>query len=1581
LKRLFPVALLLVLMTASVYWGLQSAAFDAFLARGAPQWAWRFGIRLAVERVDFDVAGPSLQVWGLRVAPADDKWHASARWASVRFHPLASLAGTPHFSVEADAPRVTASSDLKEKKKFELPNVVLDTVRVSRGGVAFSVPGQGLAVDLPDAEVWWVRGRGWGRLRGGGLSWKGAAEPFGEATFEGTRRFGVLTLRRFAFASRRLQLAGSGRMGLGHLLDGQLQARLDARGLPDEWVKAVGLLRYRPIDGIVTLGGRVAGRLEEPTFEGRVSLSAGRFGPISFEGASLALGADTGGVRFRQLEARSATGTARGVEGAVSWKEGVSLEARGQVAGFDLRPFMALFVEGHFPVGLRLSGTFQARGPLYPKLALRCRVDAAGRDLDVTTREDGEGEEATTWFAMPEGKVSAQGTVGENDIVFGPTRVDGRSIVVAIPKGRVEYRKGMQFDTDVQIEGLDLVRRYLPEGTDARGRAVGHLGGPYEQLVFRYDLDLSSVALWGKHLGTLQTGAEFDLRDLSVRHAVLQGPLGRLEAQGKATLRSGGELDLEVDWSEGDLGAAAGLLRHLSERVPGDVEGLASAVGRVGGTLESPTFEGAATVVAARAAGYGVDEARVSGLFGLSRWQAERLVARGYGAEVEASGGGDGEFFQASGTVRGATAAGFERVLGRRLPVDGVLEANLRAWGPYRSPTASMEGRLVGGAAKGVALGDVDLTAALEGRRVSATATAFGGAAVAAAHVDLDGRRPFAATLEAKELPWVVLPRGLLPEGLGAASASGHGSVEGVAGSEGQEPAVTAAQWAGVAAGTRFRALALGDVGLRASLADRELRFGLEGWGGEAVLEGRAAAEGKGPLDFDLRLADLDLARLAGLVALPRGRVSAAGRGTLDPKALEGLEGAGRLKAFSGLQGTGTVKGLVVPEWVVVPDLTFEVESPGGLPRVAVHAPGASVRANLEDLSRLTWTAELDLDRFALAPLIPKGHALEGLVGLLTGHASARGEEKKIQEASGQGDALDLAWGPLAPSRWNWKGSLKGEAATFGFSEPRGVSAEGTWNSADGLRLSGRLEATPLQGWAREGLVPADFKGSATGDVELSWQRGEGLAGRLRLVKLEASLPPVRAANAGDVVVSYRQGAVGFDSVHLVGEGFDVALAGSLRPGESWDVKAKAKGDLAVLSRGVPGVRSASGAARAEVSVSGPWKSPALEGPVEILQGARLALDALDLPLEDLDARGYLEGNRGLVVEWMDAQFGEGRVHAEGFVGAVGFKPEDLRLVLELRDIAYEQPRQVSYRFDSDVLLTGTVARPEVRGEVRLKQFLYARRLNWKTMVFDALKRRPLEVEGVGTEGRVFLDLSLLGSQDLRVENNLGELSLAVDLRARGYLPRPALWGRVDFLDGTLRFRTQPYDVLRSAVEFLGDTQPVPLLDLHARTTVSQYAVTVDVTGPLDNYQVLLSSSPPLPQTDLVALLTLGTTSDQVQSTDAVTKAEAASFLTGRLQDLLESQVGDLLGFDQFAIDTSYSPITQTSVPRVTVGKTITQSLFAKYSAAVGQEAAQDVELQYTLSPRVQLLGSWSDQGSAAKGSLGGLVRLRYTFR
>jgi autotransporter translocation and assembly factor TamB len=67
--------------------------------------------------------------------------------------------------------------------------------------------------------------------------------------------------------------------------------------------------------------------------------------------------------------------------------------------------------------------------------------------------------------------------------------------------------------------------------------------------------------------------------------------------------------------------------------------------------------------------------------------------------------------------------------------------------------------------------------------------------------------------------------------------------------------------------------------------------------------------------------------------------------------------------------------------------------------------------------------------------------------------------------------------------------------------------------------------------------------------------------------------------------------------------------------------------------------------------------------------------------------------------------------------------------------------------------------------------------------------------------------------------------------------------------------------------------------------------------------------------------------------------------------------------------------------PRVTLGKDLTDRLRASVSAAFGVSTEQTAQLEYRLTRRISLVGSWEGQTAVQAGAFGGDVKFRYEFR
>ena len=96
------------------------------------------------------------------------------------------------------------------------------------------------------------------------------------------------------------------------------------------------------------------------------------------------------------------------------------------------------------------------------------------------------------------------------------------------------------------------------------------------------------------------------------------------------------------------------------------------------------------------------------------------------------------------------------------------------------------------------------------------------------------------------------------------------------------------------------------------------------------------------------------------------------------------------------------------------------------------------------------------------------------------------------------------------------------------------------------------------------------------------------------------------------------------------------------------------------------------------------------------------------------------------------------------------------------------------------------------------------------------------------------------------------------NVRLRGTFDRPVLLGNIHLLGGEMPFRGNTYELTRGDINFANPFRLDPVLNIEATSTINQYQVTIDFSGPASHLALNYRSDPPLPDSDIVALLALG---------------------------------------------------------------------------------------------------------------------------
>jgi translocation and assembly module TamB len=193
------------------------------------------------------------------------------------------------------------------------------------------------------------------------------------------------------------------------------------------------------------------------------------------------------------------------------------------------------------------------------------------------------------------------------------------------------------------------------------------------------------------------------------------------------------------------------------------------------------------------------------------------------------------------------------------------------------------------------------------------------------------------------------------------------------------------------------------------------------------------------------------------------------------------------------------------------------------------------------------------------------------------------------------------------------------------------------------------------------------------------------------------------------------------------------------------------------------------------------------------------------------------------------------------------------------------------------------------------------------------------------------------------------------------------LSGSIETVRGYASYYGKRFTVESGRMTFTGTPELNPILDVTVTQKVSDYLVSIHVTGRAQQPTIVFSSTPELPQTDIVSLLVLGKTTDRLTKSESNSLGDAAQQLAGGvIAGELEKTLGKALGLDTIEI----SPSGHLGTGSFKVGRYVTQDLFL----SVGHEAGQDsgtnggtsVGLEYSVNRRLKVRVSSSDQGETA---------------
>ncbi|WP_026091335.1 translocation/assembly module TamB domain-containing protein [Blastomonas sp. AAP53] len=464
-----------------------------------------------------------------------------------------------------------------------------------------------------------------------------------------------------------------------------------------------------------------------------------------------------------------------------------------------------------------------------------------------------------------------------------------------------------------------------------------------------------------------------------------------------------------------------------------------------------------------------------------------------------------------------------------------------------------------------------------------------------------------------------------------------------------------------------------------------------------------------------------------------------------------------------------------------------------------------------------------------------------------------------------------------------------------------------------------------------------------------------GLIVSSRPVDIAANLALTSDALAVRAVIAEADKTVGRAQARISGlpQGFNLfgrlqrgALAGQLRFNGPADSLWRLLGVEAFDVTGQVGLAA---------NLTGSLLDPQINGQLAT-RTARLESTLSGTIITDIAARGQFNGSRLTLTSFTGKAGSNGSLTGSGYVDYGGlFASPSRGVAVEIRAAA--KNAQLVNRDDFGATITGpltissngtsgTLGGDVVlnRGRFRLGQFnaaealpvINVREINRRAD--EAPRRERPAIWQYNVKARAPNQFTVTG---LGINSEWG-----ANITLTGTVDAPRITGQADLIRGEYEFAGRDFDLERGRINFRGETPPNPSLDIAASANLTDLNATINVRGTGLAPEISFTSTPALPEDELLARLLFGSSITDISAPEAVQLAAALASLRGGSGLDPINVLRGAIGLDRLRIVEGNQTLGQGT--SIAAGKYITRSTYVEIVTDGRGYSATQIEFQIT---------------------------------
>ena len=491
--------------------------------------------------------------------------------------------------------------------------------------------------------------------------------------------------------------------------------------------------------------------------------------------------------------------------------------------------------------------------------------------------------------------------------------------------------------------------------------------------------------------------------------------------------------------------------------------------------------------------------------------------------------------------------------------------------------------------------------------------------------------------------------------------------------------------------------------------------------------------------------------------------------------------------------------------------------------------------------------------------------------------------------------------------------------------------------------------------------------GTAAGEiaVEGNLQQPESLVVDAKFTRLEFNYANVQLENSGPIHFRSSKDELSIDAATFRGADTNFQIGGNVRFSGRRNVSLNLNGalDLRLLSGFVPDL-DARGPAEINAAFEGTLDRPRITGRVHI-DGAQARANDFPTGLNGIRGDLIFDASR-LYFENVTAQVGGGTMSASGSVYYAD-RPIRFDITTHTDGVRIRYPEGMSWQALGNLRLSGTPNGGVISGRVQIARVNMSGGLETAGNLIGGSQGGGSTTSSSPFLRNLQFDIEAVSTPDARMEWPNAELEADANLRVRGTWDHPILLGHIHVLSGDLFFRGSRYRVARGDVNFANPFQLNPDINVEATTTIQQYEITLNFSGPANKLSLSFRSDPPLPNNDIITLLALGQTSSEseVRSGGTTGSSGTSSGASALLSEAISSQVGGrlekLFGITRFRVGPGLTEVASTgseqnAAARITVEQQVAHNLTITYVSNVSSTQQQVIQVEYNVNRNVSIV-------------------------